>query len=59
MKEVQLDPSRPNFIDIGKEKSQRLNNKTSRLSCTECPCRLTYIVRAEGAANQHANIRQK
>lgn len=58
LREVQLDPNRPIFRDIGKEKSQRLNNKTFRLSCTECPCRLTYMGKAEWVANEGANIRQ-
>ena len=29
LREVQLDPNRLAFIDIGEEKSQQLNNKTS------------------------------
>lgn len=57
LREVQLDPNRPTFIDKGKEKSQRLNNKTSRLSSTECPCKLTYMRKAERVANEGANIR--
>lgn len=57
LREVQLDPNRPTFIEISKAKSQGSNNKNPRLSCTGCPCRLTYTGKSEWAGNKHANIR--
>lgn len=52
LREVQMDFSRPIFIELGKAKSQWSN----RIWCRDCPCRLTQAGQSEQAGSKCANI---